>query len=222
MQGIRWYDGNGITPKDRLATTFEAFVDVSRVRQYHAVRLLNEIRTAHGRSLDYDILLDVQHNDVRLEERAISPMAENDLVHPSQMIHQYTMFRRQPGGPLPSFSIPMIPFFEALHAGPGPLERSVAQIRGRKPGTKTFAFLRDGLLVNFDSLMTIQVDWALKQMVQACVLRSVPPDPLLYAYGEELYRLTDTPPDGVWKGDFTPEQRCWIDQSRLGCPAAGS
>ena len=28
VQGIRWYQNNGIRPEDRLATTFEAFIDV--------------------------------------------------------------------------------------------------------------------------------------------------------------------------------------------------
>jgi hypothetical protein len=214
MQGIKWYEGNGILPGDRLATTFEAFLDVRRVRRYHPVRLLNELRIINGRSLDYDTLLDLEHNDVPLGDRTISPMSEDDLVHPSQMIHQYTMFRRHPGGSLPSGAIPMIPFFEALHAGPGPLARSIEQIRGRKPSSRKFRFLRDELLVNFDSLNTVGVDWALKQMVQVCVRRDLPPEPLIYTYGEELYRLVDTPTDVVWKGDFRPEHRRWIELSR--------
>ena len=152
-------------------------------------------------------------------------MGQTDLMHPSQMVHQYTMFRRQPGDRLPCASIPMIPFFEALHAGPAPLERSLRQIRGRQPGSKTFAFLLDNLLVNFGQLTTEQVDWALKQMVQACLCRDSPPNPVLYAYGEELYVLADTPAEGVWRGDFTPEQRRWIEQSRpdsgSGQPVAG-
>jgi hypothetical protein len=214
IQGIRWYDTNGVIPEDRLTTTFETFLDVSWVRRYHPIRLFHDLGIVGGRSRDYDILLELQHNSTPPEKRTVSSMAEADLVHPSQMVHQYTMFRRQPGGPLPSFSIPMIPFFESLHAGPDPLERSIRQIRDRKPGSKTFAFLRDDLLVNFGSLSTGQVDWALKQMVRACVGRNLSPDPVLYAYGEELYGLADTPPDGVWRGDFTPEQRRWIERSR--------
>lgn len=219
VQGISWYGGNGITAEDRLATTFETFLDVSWVRHYHPIRLFHELRIVGGRSRDYDILLDVQHNDVPPEKRTISPMGPADLMHPSQMVHQYTMFRRQPGDALPSFSIPMIPFFEALHAGPAPLERSLRQLRGRQAGSKTFAFLRDDLLINFSRLTTEQVDWALKQMVQARLCRDSPPDAVLYAYGEELYGLADTPPGGVWRGDFTPEQRRWIEQSR---PDSGS
>jgi hypothetical protein len=214
MQGIKWYEGNGILPEDRLATTFEAFLDVRRVRRYHPIRLLNELRIIDGRTLDYDILLDVQHNNVALRDRTIFPMGEDDLVHPSQMIHQYTMFRRHPGGSLPSGAIPMIPFFEALHAGPGPLVRSIEQIRARKPNSRKFPFLGDELLINFVSLNTSAVDWALKQMVQVCVRRDLPPQPLLYTYGEELYRLVDTQTEAVWKGDFRPEQRRWIELSR--------
>lgn len=214
MQGICWYSGNGVIPEDRLATTFEAFLDVEKVRRFHPIRLFNETRIVDGRSFDYDTLLDLQHNEIPTDRRTIAPVAEEDLVHPSQMICQYTMFRRRPGAPLPCFSIPMIPFFESLHAGPEPLERSLHQIRARQPGSKTFAFLRDDLRICFDHLKTDQVAWAAKQMIRASVARQMPPEPALYAYVEELYRLADTPPSGVWKGDFPPDLQSWIDRSR--------
>jgi hypothetical protein len=209
VQGISWYNGNGVVPEDRLATTFEAFVDVSWLREFSPVRMFNDLGVTGDRSIDYDTLLELQHHELTEKDRAVLPMDKMDLVHPSQMVHQYTMFRRRPGGNLPCFSIPMIPFFEFLHIGEDPIHEVTLQIRERK--SKTIPFLIDGLIVNFQQLTCAQVDWCLKQMIQACVLRGISPSPVLYEYGQALYELVETPAERVWVGDFTEAQRRWID-----------
>ena len=133
-------------------------------------------------------------------------MSERDLVHPTQMIHQYTMFRREPGAALPCFSIPVIPFFSYLSGDPSYMERSVTGIDAEN-------FLGDGTRINFKRLTVEQVDWALKQIVRAAVALRLAPDPLVYSYGTTLYRAVGAG-DRAWEGDFDPDQRRWIDESR--------
>ena len=111
VQGVSWYFGNGIDKGDQLATTYEAFMDTSWLRSAKPVTLFNRVRVIEGRSVDFDITLERQYSSLAREERMVVPMRLQDLVHPSQMIYQYTMFRRYPGAALPCFSIPIIPFF---------------------------------------------------------------------------------------------------------------
>jgi hypothetical protein len=213
IQGIQWYNvpANGISPDDRLATTFEAFVETAWLRTFPPIRLFNSFGRRGRRSLDYDTLLDIQHNETEIEDRTIAPMSQDDLVHPSQMVHQFTMFLRRPGADLPSFSIPMIPFFESLTVGPEALRRAASQIRKRS--SRCFPFLRGDLLINFAKLKPADVDWCLKQMVQASSRKGLPPSRELHDYGRALHEMIGTSPERVWKGDFTDEQRDWIDRA---------
>ena len=93
---------NGVKEDDRLATTFEAFADAAWLRSQRPIDLFNKVRAVNGRSIDFDITLESQHRLLKPEERTILPMRQDQLVHPSQMIHQYTMFRHSPGKALPS------------------------------------------------------------------------------------------------------------------------
>jgi hypothetical protein len=213
MQGIRWYEGNGVTADDRLATTFEAFLDVAWLRSFRPIEMFNQIGVVKGVSRDYDTLLEIQHRHTPSARRAVVGMSEASLVHPSQMVHQYTMFRKRPGADLPSFSIPMIPFFAFLSGRLDALAAAAARLRQAR--SRALDFLGDDTLINFAQLDTGCVDWALKQMVRVCVHRKIPPLGDLYDYGAALYTLARTPPAQLWKGDFTSEQRQWIDQAQL-------
>ena len=86
VQGVSWYQGNGIETKDHLATTFEAFMDTTWLRSSKPLALFNKVRSVQGRSIDFDTTLDLQHRTLVLSERAIVPMCLPELVHPSQMI----------------------------------------------------------------------------------------------------------------------------------------
>ena len=212
IQGIRWYAGNGVEPEDKLATTFEAFVDVPWLRSHAPSTSFHKVRYRDGRSFDYDTLLDLQHNFTPVEQRTIMHMDEEEMVHPSQMIHQYTMFRRHPGKQLPCYSIPMIPFFEYFSGS----REAIAQVLERvdKRQGAIVDFVGDGTQVHTGALLSTQVDWALKQMVRACQKSGIPPFADLYRYGERLYGLTGAPESKIWLGDFTQDQRAWIEQSR--------
>jgi hypothetical protein len=212
MQGISWYAGNGVIHEDRLATTFEAFLDVQWVRSHPPLASFHKIRYRDGRSFDYDTLLDLQHNRTPLHRRTVMAMNEEDLVHPSQMIHQYTMFRRYPGKELPCYSLPMIPFFEFLSGDGGAIERVVARLESDRQ--QVVDLVGDGTRINTKALAVPQVDWALKQMVRACLKSKLEPMPALYRYGELLYERAAAAPEAMWRGDFTAEQREWVEASK--------
>jgi hypothetical protein len=57
----------------------------------------------------------------------------------------------------------------------------------------------------------LQVDWLLKQIVQACLALLIPPNREIYAYGVALYGVIGAPAEDIWRGDFTMTQRQWID-----------
>lgn len=211
VQGISWYASNGIEPSDALATTFEQFAQTAWLRSLRPIDLFNKVGRLDGRSVDFDTSLDAQHRLLERQRRDIMPMDIEQLVHPSQMIHQYTMFRRHPARRLPCFSMPMIPFFSYLGGDEGAIERAAAALQ-REAHTDVDLF-GDGTRINLGQLTVAQVDWALKQMVQACVRLLLPPMPQLHAYGRGLYAAAGANEDQVWRGDFSPPQLDWIRQA---------
>jgi len=212
MQGVSWYRVNGIEPEDRLATTFEAFADVAWLRSLPPISLFNKIGLKDGRSVDYDTTLAIQDKLLAPQQRTCVPMNLDELVHPSQMIHQYTMFRKLPGQPLPSYSMPMLPFFSYLAGGEQALQRATASLRTAQRDAVDLA--GDGTRMNLAQVQALQVDWLLKQMVQALLALRVAPDRRLVDYGSALYDHIRTPADMQWVGDFTSAQRQWIDRAR--------
>jgi hypothetical protein len=219
VQGIRWYQSNGIESEDHLATTFEAFMDTAWLRSSQPVALFNKLRVVRGRSIDFDTTLDLQHRLLGPSQRTIMPMTPDELVHPTQMIHQYTMFRRSPAAALPCFSIPMIPFFRDLGGCTEAIEHATQALELME--REELDLLGDGTRINLSALDVAQVDWLLKQIVQACIALSLAPDHRVYVYGRALYRIVGTPADLIWRGDFTDEQRAWIDAAaQVSCAEA--
>jgi hypothetical protein len=89
IQGVAWYDVNGLLATDRLATTFEAFVDTTWLRSMPPIARFNKMARKGDRSVDYDTLLAAQDRELLPEQRTMVPMNLAELIHPSQMIHQY-------------------------------------------------------------------------------------------------------------------------------------
>ena len=209
VQGVTWYATNGIEEADHLVTTFEQLCDASWLRSLAPLDLFNVLRVKDGRSIHYDITLDVQERLLNPDQRQVEPMTADELVHPSQMIHQYTMFKRRPAKRLPCFSVPLIPFFSFLGGDDGAIARATQALRNSN--SQRVDLVGDGTLMNLELLDTVQVDWALKQIVQAAVRLGLPPSHAIYEYGTALYSSARSTPECVWKGDFTPAQRHWID-----------
>ena len=209
VQGIAWYQSDGVKTEDGLATTFEAFMDARWLRASPPVTLFNKLRVVRRRSIDFDITLDLQHRLLSKEQRTILPMSLDELVHPSQMIHQYTMFRRRPAAHLPCFSIPMIPFFAYLSGRTEALANATRALK--QSDGRDVDLLNDDARINLSMLDVSQVDWLLKQIVQACLSLSIPPNHEIYTYGVALYKITGTSVANLWQGDFTVRQRSWIN-----------
>jgi hypothetical protein len=211
IQGIAWYKENGFVEADRLATTFEAFLDVERLRRFDPIDLFNQVGRVGRRSCDFDTLLELQAKRLEPRDRAIVPMGQTSLMHPSQMIHQYTMSRRHPARADNCYSLPMIPFFDWLSGDEGALDRATEALLARQ-GRRVRLF-GDEVEVNFALLQKSHIDWEIKQMVQVCVARRVVPAKGLVAYGQALYGLLDVGADAIFSGDLTPLQVDWIKQA---------
>jgi hypothetical protein len=85
--GIRLYKGNNIEDEMQLVTTFEMAFDVAYLREhFKPFDLFNKHRIVGNRVVNFDTMLWVQWRSPR---RAVRPIHETDLVHPSQLISQY-------------------------------------------------------------------------------------------------------------------------------------
>jgi len=103
----------------------------------------------------------------------------------------------------------MIPFFSYLSGRAEAIEHAARILELGK--REEVDLLGDGTRVNLSMLRVADVDWSLKQIVQACVALALTPDRRIYLYGQALYSIIGAPVDDVWRGDFTERQRVWID-----------
>lgn len=111
--GIRWYRGNGIEESDRLTTTFEMVMDAARVRETtEPYQAFNRIDVFNGRAVDFDTFLYTQS---LLKESDKAPIEESDMVHPSQMICQYTdLLAGRNTHAMPTTNLPLMPAYMLL------------------------------------------------------------------------------------------------------------
>ena len=149
-------------------------MDAIWLRTADPVDLFNKFEIIDGRSIDFDTTLDFQYRKSKAEERTVVQMSLDELIHPSQMICQYTMFRRYPARLLPCFSIPMIPFFDYLSNTGKSLTGPTGVLENGH--LSDLDLLGDGTRINLSMLNVAHVDWLLKQIAQACCALSIPPD----------------------------------------------
>lgn len=127
--GIRWYKGNGIEPEDELTTTFEMVLDAVKVRAgTRPFDGFNDIRMHRGRSVDLDTFLGSQ---IRLGDSGQSPIDEGDMVHPSQMICQYTdLIAGRNTGAMAKTNLPLMPAYMHLGGQSEPMEAITRHLEG--------------------------------------------------------------------------------------------
>jgi hypothetical protein len=86
--GSHRYAKNGVTPEMGLVTTFELVLDAAYLRRrFKPFDLFNKLRLVDGRLVDFDTMLWVQHQS---PDRVLRAVEETDLVHPTQLICNYT------------------------------------------------------------------------------------------------------------------------------------
>lgn len=103
--GHRFYNAMGVESSDRLAATYELMLDARYVREhFRPIDLFNKAVVRDGRRIHYDTFLWAQHQHGRA---SVLHIPEEQMVHPSQMICQFTELmdhgrqpRRQPNLPL--------------------------------------------------------------------------------------------------------------------------
>jgi hypothetical protein len=187
FQGISWYEANGISKRDRLATTFQAFIETEWVRSFDPLLGFNRVGKIEDRTVDFDTFLFAQYHFSSTEDRVVVSVLSTELMHPSQMVHQYTMFRRFPRRAQPCFSIIHIPFFEYWGGNTQAFQNAAQRLRR---GTRRASRLL---------LDAAQINWALEQMIT--VFRSkglfLPDD--LFEYGDCLYDLVEEAKASRWK-----------------------
>jgi len=208
IQGVSWYSTNGIIPDDKLASTFEAFIDVNWIKSFNPIKMINQVGLLCGRRVDFDTLLDIQANYTLVNKRTIVEMDFEELVHPTQMIHQYTVFRKFPGKPSGCSALTMIPFFYYFSGKKEYLKIAEKNIRDSK--SKNLDLLSDGCIMNFSLLPASEVDKMLKNMVQVCLKLKIEPFKDLIDYGESLYLLSGASGKEMWSADFNAAQQEWI------------
>jgi hypothetical protein len=210
FQGIRHYTDNGFSKKDELVTTFESFVDLRWIKTLNPIEIFNKVGKIGDKYVDFDTFLYAQHAYMVKSKRTIGLMKEHELVHPTQMVHQYTMFRKKPSAKLPCYSIIMIPFFNFIGGNEN------AFILAKEALTKSTSLIvdliGDGSCINLSLLRIDHIDFMLKNMVQASLLLNLPPSIEMIDYGIALYQKAGVSEDLIWKGDFTSGQREWIDK----------
>jgi len=184
IQGIEWYNVNGFHDNDRLACTFECFADTAWLRSFEPVELFNNIGKLDGRVVDYDITLEVQANHLAPEARTISELSQaaSEIVHPSQMIHQYTMFRKFPGGDLPCYSMILLPLFSFLAGEQSAFESAKSAVVNGQGNMEW-----NGVTINLGQLEDHHLHWGLQQSVQALVALNIAPQKDLFDYYQALY-----------------------------------
>lgn len=112
FMGIRWYKGNGIIAADKLAYIVEMALDAEFVRrECRPLDLFNVIGRIDGRTVDFDTLL---YPQTRTERRSIANIDIEEMVHPSQVVSQYTMLDRPNYVPPPTNNALFIPYFYYL------------------------------------------------------------------------------------------------------------
>jgi hypothetical protein len=127
FQGIRQYRGQGITPDMGLVTTFELMIDAYHMRKtFQPFEGFNRVCLIGGRYVDFDTFLYMQH---RSSLRAIQSIDESQLVHPTQMICQYTDFMAGRGRiSTHEHNLIMLPYYFLLGGDPDLIASTTKQL----------------------------------------------------------------------------------------------
>ncbi|MEO1583741.1 MAG: hypothetical protein AAFR96_04110 [Planctomycetota bacterium] len=156
--GIRWYRGNGLDESDRLTTTFEMVMDAARVREAaEPFEAFNHIKMFNGKSVDFDTFLYMQS---RIGGADQAPIDETDVVHPSQMICQYTdLLAGRNTHAMPTTNLPLMPAYMLLGGRADLLETMTDHLD--REGSPRVPFL--GRTLDVSKITPTHLDWLEKQ-----------------------------------------------------------
>lgn len=159
FQGIRPYIGDIFTPEDGLVRTFEMMIDIQRLRkEFVPYDAFNKVKLVNGKVVVYDTFLNIesQVGNCRLE------FADDDqLVHPAQLICQYTDFLkgRVTKGLGKYASLPLFPIYSFLGGNPELLHSIISHLENEKGPSLLFM----GRNINFSDLNSNHWSWLWEQ-----------------------------------------------------------
>ena len=134
--GVKYYLGNGITPDDALAVTFELMVDLKFVREnFRPIELANTVDKFRGRAVDFDILLYAQS---KAGTAFAIPLRDEGMVHPQQVICQFTSLMQKNTLPPGNINLLIVPYFLHLAGNPSLLRDSTDALEQIASGRRAF------------------------------------------------------------------------------------
>jgi hypothetical protein len=157
--GIAHHTGGGVLEDDKLVRTFELMFDCAFVRKtFKPIELFNTMKSIAGRRVEFDTFLNAQH---RAGTTSVMPLAEEEMVHPSQMICQYVDFNAARGRIPTNNNLLMIPYYEHI-GGDSSLMRDMTQ--QLTSGKKTVSLW--GKPLSVAAISPTHKQWMRKQMVR--------------------------------------------------------
>lgn len=157
--GVKHYDGNGILLSDELVTTFEMMFDAAFVRSnFKPIDLFNHVTRYNGRTVDFDTFLWAES---RAGRTAVVALPEEEMVHPTQMICQFTQLVDADEQPFKQNNLLMIPYFEYVGGDSQRLVALTEAIAALKGGEPTVEFF--GKPMSLANLTSVHAAWLRKQ-----------------------------------------------------------
>jgi len=160
FQAVRTYSGNGVTKSMGLGTTFELVMDAATVRsRFRPFDGFNKLRIINGSLVDFDTFLWIQHE--LTGSTCVEPIDENQLVHPTQLICNYTDFSSgRDSLRTKQHSLLMMPYFGMLGGNSTEFDR-ISKELAESRGSFVSMFGRE---MNLDHLQSEHWAWMEKQI----------------------------------------------------------
>ncbi|HEY8750458.1 MAG TPA: hypothetical protein VIM11_20910 [Tepidisphaeraceae bacterium] len=161
--GVKYYLGNGLHPSDALAVTFELMFDLAFVRsRFHPIELANTVNMYKGRGVDFDTMLYAQSKDGRA---VMSAVTDDDMVHPQQVICQFTSLTQRNILPPGNCNLLIVPYFLFLADKPEFLRSTRTELSRIATGDSPFGtgipFF--GRRLDLSQFTATHIDWIANQ-----------------------------------------------------------
>lgn len=127
FMGYKWYNCNGLTPEMNIPIIVEMFLDAEHLRKnFKPIDLFNKVAIFKGIMLDFDTLL---YPEAYSSRRSVVPINEDEMVHPSQVISQFTYLANNKNYiPPSSNNLFFIPYFIDIANSDGHIEAFAAAL----------------------------------------------------------------------------------------------
>lgn len=162
FMGYLWYNANGITPEMKICVIVEMFLDVEHLRsRFRPIDLFNRVDIYRKVRLDFDTLL---YPQVLSGKRIVKKIGEEEMVHPSQVISQFTYLAyNKKYIPPAENNLFFIPYFLHIADADGALTEMVNAIR-QSSRNRVVPFY--GYRMNMGRLSRDHFRWICKQILR--------------------------------------------------------